>query len=97
MERLHEPFNADYPKTENQYRILIEDVSVDVWLVDKEIDCLKVEYKEKMINIRTAGHIIKAKKKYNRLKDVLQLKVISEMFYKPDDLDKFIKLKQSQL
>lgn len=97
LERLHEPFNADYPKSENQYRIIIEDISVDVWLVDKEVDCLKVDYKGKMINIQAAGQIIKVKKKYNRLKDILQLKVIAEMFYSPRDLDKFINLKQSQL
>lgn len=97
LERLHEPFNSDYPKNEHQYRIILEDISVDVWVIDKEIDCLKVGYKDSFINIRPADHIIKAKKKYNRLKDILQLKAIAEMFYKPGDLDRFINFKQRQL
>ena len=46
--------------------------------------------------MKKVNNIIKAKKRYKRLKDILQLKVMSEKFYKTEDLSSFLKVEQSK-
>ena len=97
LERLHTPYiKTDYPKDPRQFRIIVEGVSVDIWVDTKMDECLEVNYDGLTINIAKVSHIIKTKKRYKRLKDILQLKVMSEKFYKTEDLLSFLKVEQSK-
>ena len=98
LERLHVPYTkTDYPKDPRQFRIIVESVSVDIWVeTNKMEDCLEVNYDGTVISIAKINHIIKAKKRYKRLKDILQLKSISEKFYKPKELETFLSVEQAK-
>lgn len=98
LERLHTPYiKTDYPKDPRQFRIIVESVSVDIWVeTNKMEDCLEVNYDGITINIAMVPHIIKTKKRYKRFKDIMQLKVMAEKFYKPEDLALFIKVEQAK-
>lgn len=91
LSRLHQPHCVpNYPDDPNQFRIVINNVTVDLFITDKAEDCLNIYWEGLQLSISKVGHIINAKKSYNRLKDILQLKSISEIFYKPEDLKNFI-------
>lgn len=98
LERLHVPYiKTDYPKDPRQFRIVVDSVSVDIWVETNKVeDCLEVNYDGLTINIAKVNNIIKAKKRYKKLKDILQLKVMSEKFYKTEDLLSFLKVEQSK-
>lgn len=98
LERLHTPYiKTDYPKDPGQFRIVVDSVSVDIWVeTNKMEDCLEVNYDGLTINIAKVNNIVKAKKRYKRLKDILQLKIMAEKFYKTEDLLSFLKVEQSK-
>lgn len=97
LERLHTPYiKTDYPKDPRQFRIIVEDVSVDIWVKAETEACLEVNYDGITINIAMVSNIIKAKKRYRRLKDILQLKSMAEKFYKPKELETFLSVEQAK-
>jgi len=97
LERLHTPYiKTDYPKDPRQFRIIVESVSVDIWVDTKMEECLDVNYDGTVISIAKINHIIKAKKRYKRLKDIMQLKSMSEKFYRPKDLETFLAVEQAK-
>lgn len=97
LDRLHVPYiKTDYPKDPRQFRIVVEGVSVDIWVDTKTEECLEVNYDGTVISIAKINNIIKAKKRYKRLKDIMQLKTMAEKFYKPEELATFLKVEQSK-
>ena len=90
LKRLAEPPdpNSDYPITrEHHYRVRFNGIKVD-FFINKEAQSyitleggLKISYPK---------DIVMAKKKYMSIKHVLQLKAISEIFYKPTDLQEIL-------
>ncbi len=64
LERLHTPYiKTDYPKDPRQFRIVVDGVSVDIWVDTKMEECLGVNYDGTVISIAKINHIIKAKKR----------------------------------
>ena len=97
LNRLHQPYGVpNYPDNPNQFRIIINNISVDLFITDKVENHLDICWEGMQLSISKVDGIINAKKSYNRLKDVLQLKSISEVFYKPEDLKNFINSEQKK-
>ena len=62
---------------------------IDVFITS-DINRVTTELKVDDVFISTARDVIKAKKSYNRMKDWLQLRKMSQMFFKQSEFDEFL-------
>ena len=92
LERLKVETKSEYPGG-NQIRVKYENMNIDFFSQASEVKCLNVNG----IEIAYPKDTVKAKKQYQSLKHIIQLKGISELFFKPSDLVEAVKLEQAKL
>lgn len=93
LERLKSPANEDYP-CDNMFRVVYNEIKIDFFIEKKPQKV--IELKNGLL-LATPKDTIAAKKSYLRLKDVLQLKLISELFYTEKDLQKVLEKETKRL
>ena len=102
LKRLQEkPINPDYPGSDEQYRVPYEDIYVDFFIKKTKQPALLVfeagPAPKMMMWIAYPTEIAKAKKKYPGEKQLLQRKIIAELFYNPKELEAHLESKQQRL
>ena len=86
--------NQGYPGGNKLYRILHNGIKVDFFIDTRNRPTFKIDGG---IEVSKVFDTVQAKKSYGRLKDILQLKMIAEMFYTTKDLDAFVQKEQAKL
>lgn len=85
--------NPDYPDSQLLTRVKHGDIIIDFFIEKNKRDVL--ELKDGTL-LAMPKDVVKAKKSHGRLKDILQLQVMSEMFFTKEDLDKYLKVETNK-
>jgi len=85
--------DTGYPENKNQLSVYFNDTRIDFFILKSSIDVIELK---DGLTISTPNNIAKAKRHYNRLKDIIQLQEISEIFFKKSDLKAFILSEKSK-
>jgi len=95
LEKLREPSkNTDYPNDKNQFLVNHEGTMIYFFINTSKIDTIELA---NGISIASIKGTVKAKKRFARLKDFLQLKNIAEIFYNEAEFTQFLRNQQDKV